>query len=152
MDIDRLAGELISNRHFRQLLLPESFTADALDERDLLTKTGTPLSQLMPPSDDSSQIDDDIALAFLDTSDAIVDAVAEPKPLAMVNIHAGFAGYVTRLSIASLNYWRQMGLAPVGGKKDVSAVMICDAGEDSKRAAERLMRKLGATYEVSHFA
>jgi hypothetical protein len=67
----------------------------------------------------------------------------------MVNIHAGFAGYVTRLSIASLSYWRQLGLVPVGGKKDVSAVMICDAGEDSKRAAERLMTKLGATYEVS---
>jgi hypothetical protein len=151
MDIDRLAGELISNRHFRQLLLPETSTADALDESDPLTKAGTPLSQLMPQSDDSSQIDDDIALAFLDTSDAIVEAVAvaEPKPLAMVNIHAGFAGYVTRLSIASLSYWRQLGLVPVGGKKDVSAVMICDAGEDSKRAAERLMTKLGATYEVS---
>ena len=54
-----------------------------------------------------------------------------------------------RLSIAGLRYWRELGLEPLGGRKNITAFVICDVSDASSRAATRFLRGIGEVYEVS---
>ena len=54
-----------------------------------------------------------------------------------------------QLSIAGLRYWRQLGLQPVGGRKNLEAFVICEVDEGSVRAARTFLTQMAEVYEVS---
>ena len=56
-----------------------------------------------------------------------------------------------RLSIAGLRYWRELGLQPVGGQKDITAIVVCEVADGMRRAAADLLRNMADMYEVCHF-
>lgn len=63
-------------------------------------------------------------------------------------IHVGYNGNVCQLSIASLRYWRQLGLQPVGGPKNVKAIVACTSESGSVRTAKSFLKDVGDMYEV----
>lgn len=54
-----------------------------------------------------------------------------------------------RLSVAGLRYWRELGLQPVGGKKDITAFVVGEMGDGSQRAASGFLQSMGELYQVS---
>ena len=54
-----------------------------------------------------------------------------------------------RLSIAALKYWSELGLQSVGGRKDVTAIAVCEPGDGMQRSARAFLRRTGEVYEVS---
>jgi hypothetical protein len=67
----------------------------------------------------------------------------------MCRVSAGFAGKVMQLSIAGLRYWNQLGLEPSGGKKDLSAFVICTIDEAAVLTAKRFLSDISSAYQVS---
>lgn len=78
-----------------------------------------------------------------------LDNTQATHALSPCSVHTGFADNIMRLSIAGLRYWRDLGLQPVGGKKDITAFVICEVGDGIKRAADTFLRQMEETYEVS---
>jgi hypothetical protein len=78
-----------------------------------------------------------------------IKLIAEPpQALLPCQIHVGLHGNVCQMGISALRYWRQLGLQPVGGKKDARALVVCDVDEGAVNAAKRFLQSLSATYEV----
>lgn len=67
-------------------------------------------------------------------------------PPASVNV--GLGGNVLQLSAAGLRYWRELGLMPAGGQKDVTAYVVCEPGE-GERLGANFLRDIGEMY-TSH--
>ena len=55
---------------------------------------------------------------------------------------------VLRLSIAGLRYWCELGLQPVGGQKNISALIVCEVGDGMKRAAALFLARMAEVYHV----
>ncbi len=72
----------------------------------------------------------------------------EIQALSQCNVHAGYSGNVMRLSIAGLRYWNELGLEPVGGRKDITAFVVCEVGDGYRRAAVDLLRRMQGLYVV----
>lgn len=67
----------------------------------------------------------------------------------MCRVSAGFAGKVMQFSIAGLRYWKQLGLEPSGGKKDLSAFVICTVDETAVSTAKCFLSDISSVYQVS---
>jgi hypothetical protein len=56
-----------------------------------------------------------------------------------------------QLGSAGLRYWSELGLQPVGGRKDVAGLVICELGEGNVRAAKSFLARMGSIFNVSLF-
>ena len=106
----RMAREIICNRHYRRDRHDQ--TSGELDSA--LAKSGTAFSDAIGQS-------------------TIVD-------LGSCNVHVGFAGNVMRIGITGLEFWRQLGLSPIGGEKIVTSVAVCLPGDGNMQVADSLLR------------
>jgi hypothetical protein len=131
VDLDRVAREIIANRYYRAAAKTRTTRSDTATG---LLGAGQPLSEIITPSQDGTDW-----VGQLGTSSSTV--------LPACNVHAGFAGNVMRLSIAGTKYWRQLGLSPVGGEKDVETIVITTSGAGLERAATRFMAGMSAVWE-----
>ncbi|KAK8853441.1 hypothetical protein IAR55_004147 [Kwoniella newhampshirensis] len=129
MDCERFAREVVGNKALRDML---GVNADG-DETIITTQRGV-----------KELIDGGATLSDLD-SDTMIRTLTQP------HIHTGFANDIMRLSISSLNYWSELGLQPAGGKKDVEAVLIGEAGTGMFEIGRSFMRELGSNYEARGF-
>lgn len=68
--------------------------------------------------------------------------------LSPANVNVGLGGNILQLSAAGLRYWRELGLQPAGGQKNVTAYVVCEPGE-SERLAAGFLRDIGEVY-ASH--
>lgn len=127
MDLDRIATEMVSNRYFRKAVLSGSIAQPhAKHDMGYLDETGITLSHLLDPAEHATPAVDENSI----------------RELGSCNVHAGFAGNVMRLSIAGIQYWRQLGLSPVGDEKEVEAMVATTTGSGMKRAAELFLAEM----------
>ncbi|KAG1715680.1 hypothetical protein ID866_1484 [Astraeus odoratus] len=65
-------------------------------------------------------------------------------------LSVGKGDCVVQLLPSSLRFWEKLGLAPCGGKKDVTAYLVFDDGVASKQeSAESWLQKMSCVYNVS---
>jgi len=136
VDEDSLLKELVSSRHLRGMLLDAD--QGNVGARNAVCNTGMMNTSL---SDSEYHKVATLQGRLL---------ISEPAlPLIPCQIHVGLHGNVCQMGMSALRYWRQLGLQPVGGKKDVTALLVCDMDEGSINAAKRFLQSMTATYEVS---
>ncbi|KAK4686309.1 hypothetical protein P7C73_g3822, partial [Tremellales sp. Uapishka_1] len=123
LDWDRFADEIIANRWFRNAW-DSPPAGPVAHERKSFLDEGVPLINCIGDKDGKSGI----------------------SHLAACSIHTGFTGNVMQLSIAALRYWRELGLQPVSGQKNVLAYILCEPFE--AQAAEELLRALAENYQA----
>lgn len=86
-----------------------------------------------------------VVKTLLDSADYLANPV---RSLPACQMHVGYSGNVCELSVSVLRYWRQLGVQPVGGRKDISVLVVCDPSEGDVRAARAFLRRTVETYEV----
>jgi hypothetical protein len=132
-DLDALAKQVIGNQAFRRLLTtrrrPLTRESDISD--DALTRRGVSLADLTASVEEAS--DDQHGPVLLS--------------LAPCTIHTGYHSRVVQISIASLQYWPELGLQPLSGPKDIKATIIVENIEDGHRA-RKVATGLGDSYAV----
>jgi hypothetical protein len=111
--MERMAREIVCNRYYRDLHAVPG-TRRARSVKHDLAGTGMTLDALVA----------DTGITALDTS----------------AVHVGFAGNVMRIDASGLGFWRQLGLSPVGGEKDVTSVAICLPGDGNMQLADVLLK------------
>lgn len=131
LDVESVANALVRNRFFRSMFDPSE---DTEPPRCLsqLTTSGAALSDLAPLPE--PKIDEE------------EDAPTPTYTLPQANVNVGFGSAVMRISVAALRYWRELGLEPAGGPKDIKTFAICDPGEDSERLAASFLADMSEVY------
>lgn len=139
LDTDYMAREILANRSFRHLV-----------------ENTTSLKALVHPRNDrgdqplivdgTSLADITQLLASNDNSIPDLRASGNCPPCA---IHTGLAGNVTKLSIASLRFWRELGLQPLSGPKNARMFAIVDAGKKARPACVNYLERMSSAYKVS---
>lgn len=124
VDIDALANAVVRNRFFRRVFDNAATEQSPVRPPTQLLKTGAMLLELTETSSEKQYT----------------------LPTATVNV--GYGGHIMRLSVAALRYWRELGLSPAGGPKDVEAYAVCEPGDDSERLASDFLRDIGEVYTV----
>jgi hypothetical protein len=85
-------------------------------------------------------------------TDHIVETTTQtfyhPQSLGECFVHAGYANYVLQLRSSGLRYWPELGLQPVGGRKDISGLVMCEPGEGNVIAAKSFLRGMESVFEV----
>lgn len=138
LDLAAFATQVICNRELRLQLIKRnaSLHHDVDPEIADLGTMGTSLVDFAPPSD-------------ADDSLGVVDQeLSADGNFKQCDIHLGFRGNVMRMSIASLRYWRELDLQPLGGDKDVKAIALVE-GQEHLLAAKQVCTRFGDTYKVS---
>lgn len=123
-DLEAVANAAVRNRFLRPL-----FTHPTPNETLMpapLVKLGVPLAELTEAG----------------------QPAAASYALSPANVNVGLGGNVLQLSAAGLRYWRELGLMPAGGQKDVTAYVVCEPGEGERLAAS-FLRDIGDVY-TSH--
>lgn len=64
------------------------------------------------------------------------------------NVHVGFHHNVMSLPIAGLRYWRELGLQPVGGPKNVKAFVMFDERTGLGSLAREFLVRMSRAYQV----
>jgi len=126
VDITTLFDTLLTNRHLRDLLL------------DVLT-----------PEDADKDIGLGATLGGQSTWQTVrheADGPDTPLPLTPCNIHVGLRDTVCQVAISALLYSGQLGIQPLGGEKDVSALLLAES--DDWRSKD-FLSSMSRIYEVS---
>ncbi|KAL7424544.1 hypothetical protein Q5752_000228 [Cryptotrichosporon argae] len=84
----------------------------------------------------------------LDAGSTLADFAHAPALLPQPAVNVGFGGSVMRVSVAALGYWRELGLQPAGGQKNVAAFVLCDA--TLAAASGAVLSRTAEAYEASH--
>lgn len=134
-DWGRLVEELIASRHLRTMLV-ESGVSSERDASEQMSATAIESLATGKIGSESQRLS---LTSFADPS----------RPLPPCQIHVGYGGNVCQLSIASLRYWAQLGLQPVGGPKDIKALIVCSSESGTIRAAKTFLERISAAYEAS---
>lgn len=138
LDLTALARQVICNRELRHQLIKRS--ASILHDTDPqstdLGTIGTSLVDFAPPSTDE------------DSLEAVDEESSVGGTFTQCDIHLGFRGNVMRMSIASLRYWRELDLQPLGGEKDVKVIALVEDLNDVD-IAKQICARLGDTYKVN---
>jgi hypothetical protein len=138
VEMGRLVEEVVSSRHLRQLLVPRG------PEEDY---AGRCHSDDIPGSI-LAEVTDGKWNPFPDVRHGLTRQATTVRPLPPCQIHVGYSGNACELSVAALEYWRQLGVQPVGGKKDVTAFVVCDSAEGDVQAAKTFLQRSIDTYQV----
>ena len=125
VDMDRLVEEVVTNRFLRSLLKHDTEVNHYSDD--------------VSPELELGKSSPHKRICLLTTG-------TETKALSHCTIHAGLANNIAKISVASLRYWRQLGLQPSGGRKDVTAYVVCEVGAGITRAATTFLQSVGEAY------
>ena len=141
-ELSALATQVISNREFRLHLLERiplghHNTNHGESTTDFGSSGTTLIDFASPPSHDE------------DSFDTIDHEPSAGGAFKQCDIHLGFNGNAMRMSIASLRYWRELDLQPLGGKKDIKVIALVE-GLDRMEAGKQICTRLGHTYRVGH--
>lgn len=131
IDVDAFSNAVVRNRFFRT-------TFDA---------TATEQVPVRPPS---ILIKSGVALADLTDEGADSDGIPHAKSYSIpsTSVNVGYGGAVMRISAAALRYWRELGLAPAGGPKNIVAYAVCEPGDESTRTAVAFLKDMGEVYSA----
>lgn len=124
LNVETFANALVRNSFFRSM-----FEAADLGARE------TPRSPSMLVRG---------GVAIGDVAAALVGGDTYSLPQAAVNV--GFGSSVMRINVAGLRYWRELGLAPSGGPKDLAAFVVCAPGEYNIQRASELLSDMAEVY------
>ncbi|ORY31634.1 hypothetical protein BCR39DRAFT_526047 [Naematelia encephala] len=127
IDLDRLCLEIIYNSQFRQSLLTSQIRSGSIDVESL----GSLIT--------SGDVLNDVA-SLPDTHLLDPDDKFGVGPLATCKVHAGYHGNVMQLDISGLHYWQEIGLQPVGGRKDLQILVVSTNASAKVYAMEFLER------------
>jgi len=65
-------------------------------------------------------------------------------------LSVGKSECIVQLLPSSLRFWRKLGLAPCGGRKDVTAYLLFEDGSLRQHTAEAWLQKISSVYNVRH--
>ncbi|WWD19869.1 hypothetical protein CI109_104337 [Kwoniella shandongensis] len=129
LNCERLVKELVSNQALKEIIKPTSGGENGLISIHKGVK---------------NIVNAGVMLSDLDSETNI-------RSLTQPHIHTGFANNVAKLTIPSLEYWSELGLQPAGGRKDVQAVLVCEAGGGIAELGKGFLGMLAQSYRDGGF-
>ncbi|ORX40443.1 hypothetical protein BD324DRAFT_610744 [Kockovaella imperatae] len=137
LDCSRLANHILADRHLRMYIEgSDAFRVNVAvaeaHEDDTLAwmRQGSALCEFIDHHDNEMH-----------------NPSGNPKSLAPLSVHVGFAGSVMSLGAAGLRYWPQLGLEPVGGRKDIAFSVLHEKASGAEGATLRFLQALEGVYE-----
>lgn len=124
LNLDALANALVRNRFFREMFEDPDLSAREPQRPPTMLVRG--------------------GVAISDVTSAISEG--ETFALAQPAVNVGFGSSVMRLNVAGLRYWRELGLAPAGGPKDLALFVVCEPGEYHIQRAKVFLSDISEVY------
>lgn len=131
IDVEALANAAVRSRFFRTIF--DSSEDETPQPSSQLVRSGIALSELAPAPEIKSE-------------EAEEEEPKKSYTLPQVSVNVGFGSAVMRISVAGLRYWRELGLNPASGPKDVKAFAICAPGADNERVAKSFLTDMSEVY------
>jgi hypothetical protein len=127
LDLKALANALVRNSFFRALFETADVTAREVPRPpSVIVRGGVPVED-------------------------VADALAEGSryTLEQPPMHVGWGSNVMRINVAGLRFWRELGLMPSGGPKDLSAFVVCAPGDSNVKRAQEFLADMGEVFEAN---
>jgi len=129
IDVDILANAVVRNRFFRDVFDNAAATQqEPVRPATILLKSGMALAELTEDGADG------------------IGGHSKSYGLPAANVNVGYGGTVMRITAAGLRYWRELGLAPAGGPKNITAYAVCEPGDEAVRTAATFLKDIGEVY------
>ncbi|CAK9787437.1 hypothetical protein CC85DRAFT_330771 [Cutaneotrichosporon oleaginosum] len=127
LNVELFANAIVRNSFFRALFETSDVTARELPRpASMIVRGGVPVS--------------DVAGALADS---------ERYSLEQPSVHVGYGSNVMRVNVAALRYWRELGLMPSGGPKDLAAFVICAPGAYNVQRAQTFLTDISEVFEAN---
>ncbi|BEJ15307.1 hypothetical protein CspHIS471_0410740 [Cutaneotrichosporon sp. HIS471] len=127
LNIEVLANALVRNSFFRSMFETAEATArEVWRPPSMIVRGGVPIS--------------DVAAGLAD---------GDKYSLEQPSVNTGYGSSILRIGVAALRYWRELGLMPSGGPKDLAAFVICAPGAYSVRRAQDFLTDMGEVFEAN---
>lgn len=124
LNVDTFANALVRNSFFRAMFEDADLAAREMPRPPSMLVRG--------------------GVAIGDVTAALSEEDTFSLPQASVNVGCGSS--VMRLNVAGLRYWRELGLAPSGGPKDLAAFVVCSPGEYNVKRAQDFLGDMAEVY------